>query len=303
MYDLALQSDSKILAVGESKFAGNKDFIITRFNTDGSLDSSFAVHGIFRQDFNSNKESALVVLPTSGNKILVAGTGSFEDSLGFNMIRLTSLGQLDSTFGNNGLTKQGFVPYAGGKSIIQQVDGKILAVGSLSNGLDEDFTIARFNSNGAIDSTFGQNGILFTDFGGTDDRAFSVAYDSLTQSIVVVGESLTDTSSVFAIAKYSLDTQVGIEEFPSLIRDVKVYPNPSTSESQLYFSLKSPEYISIKIIDIQGRLVKQIASHQFFQAGDHTLDLTFKDLAPGTYNLQLRNKNTILQSTRFIKTP
>ena len=156
MYDMALQSDSKFLAVGESKFGGERDFIIARFNSDGSLDSSFAVHGIFRQDFNSNKESALVVLPTSGGKTLVAGTGSFEDSLGFNMIRINSSGQLDTTFGDSGIVREGFTPYPGGKSLIKLPDGKLIAVGSKYNGASEDFVLAGFTNDGIIDSTFGK---------------------------------------------------------------------------------------------------------------------------------------------------
>ncbi|MDW3651031.1 MAG: T9SS type A sorting domain-containing protein [Bacteroidia bacterium] len=303
MYDMALQSDGKILAVGESKFRGEKDFIIARFNSDGSLDSSFAVHGIFRQDFNSNKESAFVVLPTFGSKTLIAGTGSFKDSLGFNMIRLNSSGQLDTTFGDSGIVRESFTLYPGGKSLIKLPDGKLIAVGSRYNGASEDFVLAGFTIDGIIDSTFGQNGMLLTDFEGTDDRAYSVTYDSSSHSLFVVGESVDDTSAVFAIAKYNLGARVGLETFPSIIQEAKLYPNPSKSGSQLKFSLQNSSSLTIDILDLQGRSLRNIIRDQFFYSGAHEVDVAMDEIPAGVYTLRMLSRAGFSQIVRFVKLP
>lgn len=65
-----------------------------------------------------------------------------------------SAGDLDGTFGTNGQVLTGFTGNAVGNALVVQPDGKIVVVGEDDN----DFGVARYNSNGILDTTFGSSG-------------------------------------------------------------------------------------------------------------------------------------------------
>src|SRR5688572_25441353 len=71
--DIAFQPDGKILVAG-SAYDGMRlfDFTVTRFNPDGSLDTGFAVNGVFRYHFNGDDQGYGIVLQPDG-KIIIAG--------------------------------------------------------------------------------------------------------------------------------------------------------------------------------------------------------------------------------------
>jgi uncharacterized delta-60 repeat protein len=163
---LAIQSDGKIVAVATGVPQGEQ---IARFNTDGSLDTTFGNAGIANLPLNG----AVMALQPDG-KIIVAGQGPATSST--SLARLTSNGQVDSTFGSGGMAPlQTFGPDA----IALQADGKILvASGSL---------LARYNTNGSVDKTFGISGQV-----ASVASASALAVQS-NGKILVVG---TDTSKV-----------------------------------------------------------------------------------------------------------
>ncbi|MDW3651032.1 MAG: T9SS type A sorting domain-containing protein [Bacteroidia bacterium] len=303
--DLLLQPDGKILSIGVNKgfSSGNRNFSVGRFNSDGSTDSSFNSVGVFTQDFGFNYELAFAGALTSNGKIVLGGLGEYDGAFGFNMIQLSSHGQLDTTFGNSGILRADFVPHLGGESLVILPGGKIIAVGTYTQGPDEDFALLRFMPNGIVDSTFGQNGMLLTDFEGTDDRAYSVTYDSSSHSLFVVGESVDDTSAVFAIAKYNLGARVGLEKFPSIIQEAKLYPNPSRSDSQLKFSLHNSASLTIDILDLQGRSFRNITRDQFFHSGAHEVDVVMDEIPAGVYSLRILSRVGFSQIVRFVKLP
>jgi uncharacterized delta-60 repeat protein len=85
-----------------------------------------------------------------------------------------------------------------------QTDGRIIAVGSAYNGVDYDFALTRYNSDGSLDATFGSGGKVMTDFAGGADGATAVALQS-DGGIVVAGHAQQGANSVFAIARYQAD--------------------------------------------------------------------------------------------------
>jgi uncharacterized delta-60 repeat protein len=98
-----------------------------------------------------------------------------------------------------------------------QADGKILVAGTASGtgSFDSDFALARYNIDGSLDSSFGDDGRVTTDFAGRVDRAFAVAVQA-DGKIVVAGYSYDSgifDSSDFALVRYntdgSLDTSFG----------------------------------------------------------------------------------------------
>ncbi len=105
-YRMILQSDGKILVGGTCyTSAGDSEFFVARFDSDGSVDSGFGSGGHFLSSYSSEEENCYAIALQSDGKIIMAGTtfeGSFSDLL---FGRLTTGGTLDATFGTSGFTK------------------------------------------------------------------------------------------------------------------------------------------------------------------------------------------------------
>jgi uncharacterized delta-60 repeat protein len=136
-----------------------------------------------------------MVLQADG-KIVVGCSSIPFDNSHFLVARFTSSGFVDNTFGNNGkvITKVGTFDFCA--SVVLQSNGKIVAVGYgiLST---PDFVVLRYTINGSLDNNFSNDGIVTTDFGGSDG-AFAAAIQSNGKIIVAGG-----TSDDFALARYN----------------------------------------------------------------------------------------------------
>jgi len=158
---IALQSDSKILAAGTMSDGtpNGEQSVLARYNTDGSLDNSFGVNGIYQLPSSSYFNNLEV---QGDGKILFAITnnswnGSVYTGTGY-LARLNTNGSLDTSFGVNGkiaLTAN----YSSHSFFVPQSDGKILFASEHSQG---NIGITRYNSNGSLDAGFGSNGITTT---------------------------------------------------------------------------------------------------------------------------------------------
>jgi uncharacterized delta-60 repeat protein len=199
----ALQTDGKIVAVGSTNFG--VDFAVVRYNTDGSLDSSFGSGGVVVTDFSGGGDSASAVAIQTDGKIVVAGvaTGASSD---FGLARYDTDGSLDPTFGSGGKVTTDF---AGGldlaNAVAIQADGKIVAAGlTQSATTGGDFALARYNSDGTLDTTFGIGGKVTTDFGGPADSASAVAIQA-DGKIVAAGRTYENSNYDFALVRYNAD--------------------------------------------------------------------------------------------------
>ena len=207
---IAIQPDGKILLAGYASTSINL-FSLVRLNPDGSLDNSFGTNGIVTTTFPFTSIASSLVLQNDG-KIIAGGHtwgGKYNE---FALVRYNSDGSLDATFGNFGLVTTSFLNKSGiGRSLVLQEDGKIILAGrSYSDFNDfDDFALARYNSNGSLDTTFGTEGIVFTNFAITTDWINSVKLQS-DGKIVAGGFS----ANRMALARYlnngSLDNTFGI---------------------------------------------------------------------------------------------
>ncbi len=164
-----LQPDGKIVAVGYDKNGGSTtgvDFTVVRYNSDGTLDTTFGNAGIARDAITTGDDQAEAGALQPDGKILVAGWGANESYMA--IARFNPNGTLDNTFGSGGNVLISFVnnPKIGANAtaVVLQGDGKILLGGSGSGaGL---WTIVRLNTNGAIDTSFGNQGVVSLKLGG-----------------------------------------------------------------------------------------------------------------------------------------
>ncbi|MDO8812192.1 MAG: hypothetical protein Q7J38_09225, partial [Gallionella sp.] len=193
---VALQADGKILVTGQqSPVSGNNsNFGIARYNTDGSLDTSFDTNGSVTTDFFGGIDASHSVTQQSDGKILVSGINNSGGMGYFALARYNSDGSLDTSFDMDGMVTTGFGIYVGANTVIQQLDGKILVVGSSSNGY---CVLARYNTDGSLDTSFDTDGrVTTTSFGGS-------AYSATLQAdgkILVAGGNTN-----FSLARYNTD--------------------------------------------------------------------------------------------------
>lgn len=214
---LVVQPDGKTIVAGFARSNNRLTFFaMSRYNPDGSPDSSFGDGGKVTTDsfwgFTSGK--ALALQPDG--KLLVGGAATLGASVtGFALARFNEDGSLDKSFGTDGQAVAAILDqYARVEALHVLPDGKILAAGTASPITSlNDFAVARFNSDGSLDTTFGIDGRVITNFLGSSDSV----RDMLVQpdgKIVVVGIAFDPVSNEkWALARYnsngSLDAGFG----------------------------------------------------------------------------------------------
>ena len=207
---VAIQSNGKIVAAGYAYTGSYNDFAVVRYNTDGSLDTTFGTGGKVTTPIGVTDDQAEAVAIQSNGKIVVAGSSLNGSDYDFALARYNTDGSLDTTFDGDGkLTTDFSGAYDYAWAVAIQSNGRIVAAGSSTVGTDQNFALARYNTNGSLDGTFDGDGKLTTDFGSLEEVAYGVAIQA-DGRIVAAGRSGNGFSGDFALARYytngSLDT-------------------------------------------------------------------------------------------------
>lgn len=147
---LAFQPDGKVLVVGDA----DCHFALTRYQADGSLDTSFGTDGVA----SSHKGAAVLftVTPQPDGKIVALGT-FYDDLL---LVRYAADGQLDTNFGTSGTVT---LSLNEAHALTVQPDGQLAVAGSVYDA-DYDFAVLRYNHDGSPDVRFGTGGTVTTNF-------------------------------------------------------------------------------------------------------------------------------------------
>lgn len=206
---LAIQADGKIVLAGRSSVNDSRyDFVLARYNTDGSLDTGFDLDGKVRTKFSpfNVEEDAHAVAIQADGKIIAAG---YVESLsGFSLARYNPDGSLDTTFDFDGMV----VTEMSGQmavieSVVVQPDGKIAAAGHIRgfSSQNEDFALARYNPDGSPDTSFDGDGKVVTpvsDFGNDGAYELNLQPDG---KLVAAGYSEQIPSRRFTLLRYHAD--------------------------------------------------------------------------------------------------
>jgi uncharacterized delta-60 repeat protein len=187
---IALQPDGKIVLGGYCRNASNDDFCVARLNADGTLDASFdgpggAGNGKFLLPIGAGDDQANAIALQPDGKILIAGS-CVDGFYYFCLARLNADGTLDTSFDGPGGAGNGKFLFAIGlnddvaNALALQPDGKILVAGYCSNGSNDDFCIARLNTDGTLDASFdgpggNGNGKFLLPIGSSGDVATAIA--------------------------------------------------------------------------------------------------------------------------------
>ena len=161
--------------------------------TGGALDPTFGRGGTVLTTFaaKSSEGISAVALQRDG-KIVAAGSSDARGGADFALVRYTSSGKLDPSFGTGGKVLTDFGKVDGLAAVAVQADGKIVVAGDTGEILSGSFiegkvAVARYTSNGKLDPTFGHGGKAVTDLGGNSSAETADMALQKDGKIVVVG--------------------------------------------------------------------------------------------------------------------
>lgn len=220
-YAVLVQNDGKIVAAGYTLVNGNTDFGLVRYNTNGTLDSTFGSGGkvITAISTGTNQGSylnglALETVLVNGApviKIVAAGQWYNGSRNYFALARYNPDGTLDGSFGQGGVVTTAVGQRSSAYDIaVQPADGKIVVAGADNNGANLDFAVARYNTDGSLDTTFNATGAQ-PGVAPLDGTQSEIAYATALQTdgkIVVAGVQTPPNSSYVgdtALARFNAD--------------------------------------------------------------------------------------------------
>jgi uncharacterized delta-60 repeat protein len=213
-YAMCVQTDGKILLAGETQDT-RLHIGLARYNQDGTLDSTFGNGGKVTTTSLQGTNRILALAIQNDGKIVGAGTTFNPDTaFDFAVTRYNADGTVDMTFGSGGaVTTDFFEAPDVATSVAIQPDGKIITGGWTLNEFvfKTDFALARYGTDGSLDTSFGVNGKVVNDFAHSADEANAMVLQP-DGKIVLAGTSAS-TSTHIALARYlgngSLDVSFG----------------------------------------------------------------------------------------------
>jgi uncharacterized delta-60 repeat protein len=213
-FDLAIQSNGRIVVVGTTRAHGQYDFALARYRKTGALDDSFSRNGKAAPDF---ARVAYGVAIQENGRIVVAGAGKDD----FALARYKRNGHLDDSFSGNGKTTTDFGradgttrirrrDYDSAYDVAIQPNGRIVVVGTTRGaGKYNYFALARYRQNGRLDRSFAGDGKRIVKFhGGATAEGVAIQENGRIVAAGGAGSSycaFVGTSCAFAVARLKED--------------------------------------------------------------------------------------------------
>src|SRR5947207_1170650 len=280
---------------------------------DGDLDPTFGTDGKVLTDFDHSTDTACAVAVQADGKLVVVGTtyrdNDFSDE-DFAVARYNPDGTLDKTFGVGGKVQTDLPGLAAvASSVVVQPDGKIVVAGGAFPLFTfvGDFKVVRYNSNGALDTSFGDSGIVTTTF-PEGSYAFDVALQA-DGKIIAAGTVFVDfnpgesSNTDFALARYNPDGTpdatfgngghvstdfFGLEDdaFSLLIQpDGKIVAVGSANDPASFYDFAAVRYLSNGTIDttfgVAGKVHTDFGDRNFDRARSSALQPYGRIVAAG----------------------
>jgi uncharacterized delta-60 repeat protein len=204
-----LDPDSGKIVVGAQTHS-QPGAVVVRYNTNGTLDTGFGTNHTGYENLSNLSTPAVAV--QSDDRIVVAGVVQGTTNSDIGLDRLDPDGTLDTSFGSNGVVVTSSSPSASyARSVMIQADGKIVVAGDQNNVVTgaNSFMVARYNTNGSLDTAFGVNGIATagTRSIGGNTGALALEPDG---RIIVAGYTQDQSPGAFSLARFlAMGPQIG----------------------------------------------------------------------------------------------
>lgn len=302
------RSNNKIILVGADGINLNpptRTFYVARLNMDGTLDTTYGSNGRVLKSFNNDNTNYIQAVRDEADNVYIGSwcKNPNATTTSTRLMKVTSNGTIDTSFGTNGVATYVFLNIAGHYNEMI----KSIAVGS--NGIYmggyiheigfsyEEYAsgfLSKFNMNGTPDLTFGNNG-FYTFFGPGDAirRVTKVKFDDKKRLLVSGDSPYYDRE--FTLARFNIANEtLGIHDTSIKLDEIKTYPNPANDFVTIQSDKNTNENIDFKIVDASGRLIKSGNSKLANRIDLH-------DLKKGIYFIQLTTKNGKVYTEKIIK--
>jgi len=205
--------DGRYLGCGSFDSATTaRDFLVARFNSDGSADTTLDGVGHVATPFLSpgpgglqDQCNAVAGLPDGG--IVAVGWTIATGPSHVAVVRYTASGALETTFGSGGKLDINAASAANGNSegraVLLQPDGRILIAGFAFGPGSSNLLVMRLNADGTLDPTFGTGGITRTAVGSSEDIANAMVRQP-DGRVVIAGSTYAGGQRDFALARYTV---------------------------------------------------------------------------------------------------
>lgn len=291
--DAMIQSDGKIVVCGTLK-PGSNNYAggIARFNTDGTIDTTFGTNGQITSTIGTIDYPTSITNVNNDNFIVNSSINDFKST---GMTRYLANGTIDSTFGTNGFQTNSNVAV---NKLLVMSDGKIIGGGS-NNPIDHpQFLLVKFNTDGTPDSNFGTNGNYTTTIYNTSSMGSLIQLQN--GKLLGVGFSNNGSNTVFAIARYT-DLNLGNALFEQNIQPTLAYPNPFYDAINFEYQLENDDIVTIELVDLQGKILETIIKNKQQIKGKYCQPIKISNqIAPGNY-LLIYKTSKITKSIKIIK--
>ncbi len=201
---LVIQPDARIVVAGTSYTAptgGIGRVMLLRYEASGALDATFGTSGVVITLPVSDAEVTAMARQPDGRLVVIG-----RDASGFMVRRYEADGSVDTGFGSGGgVTTPIGSTSAIARAVVIEPGGRIVVAGSTTTGPgNEDFALARYESDGSLDATFGSGGIVTTALGSLADAALALVRDS-SGRVVAAGYTQVSSTGIdvrFALVRY-----------------------------------------------------------------------------------------------------
>lgn len=261
--DIALQKDGKILLGSYYDNSGNWKWVVVRLNTDGTLDSTFGEGGMVKMSVGYGHDFVLGIDVQEDGKIVVGGHSwdANDPVLRYSLAiaRLNEDGSVDTSYGNNGVFRKGFI--AEGCSYLTGLEvapnGKVYASFSAQENIPGysfkyDIGVVSLNEDGTLNDAFGGQGYVITDLNQQEDHSQCMALQK-DGKILQGAMSFREDGTPFVIVRYITDiddsSDINAEQLQE--KSFIVYPNPV--KDVLNIALEGN--FKVQIFDMSGRQI------------------------------------------------
>jgi uncharacterized delta-60 repeat protein len=312
-YDIVTSAklfNDKITLVGYSYDNGEAQShaTISRYNLNGSLDSTFGTNGGYTitnigpenyacyRDLDINNNGEIIV---AGYNIYSGGTGGWNGNKAI-IVKYNSDGVLENNFNGNGIRIFDSLNNANDyfNTVSYLSDGKIVAGGSSGSpypNIQSYYYITKVNSDGTFNTSFFNSGYLSTNF---DNGVTNIAHEIITTSndeIFSIGITKDITDSYFIAVVCKMDnTSLSNNEFSENEDYIKCYPNPVENILTVHSKINIKD---MQLFSIDGRELEEIPINKF----EDKIILNFENLSDANYLLKITDTNGLITTKKIIK--
>jgi uncharacterized delta-60 repeat protein len=295
--DIDFDKTGKVLVAGKKYKASNSSAIplfwnvmIARFNSNGSLDGSFANGGIGLYSSGSmHLDEGKQIQVTAANDYVVIGNTFEGIDHDFSVVKVRNNGVLDPAFGNAGwaihdLNANNETDYCLAGALLP--DGRMLLTGNHEAGDTVYFASLMLDANGVRDQAFAVDGYFLDVFDHhNSNRCGGLALTS-DGKVYLGGYARTCINGTCGPMHMAVSRYVGgspaVGSSNAIALQLKLYPNPAQSGRQIYLqAIDADEVISLTLTDLSGRVLQIDPTKSSF---------VLPDLASGIYICRLQTE-------------